>query len=59
MIRAGNVLSISWQHLNHPNLCVCSLYQFHVYFHVGITVHHLGIAFPHDDGYSKVKNSNI
>ena len=27
-------LGISWQHLNHPNLLVRSVYRFHVYFHV-------------------------
>ena len=28
-------------------------------FHVGITLHHLGITFPHKDGFSKVKDSYI
>ena len=28
-------------------------------FHVRIILHHLGISLPHEDGFSKVKNSYI
>ena len=52
-------LSISWQHLNHSNLLVRSVYRFHVYFHVRLILHDLGISLPHEDGFSKVKNSYI
>ena len=45
---------ISWQHLNHPNLFVCSVHRFYVYFHVQLILHELGISLPHEDGFSKV-----
>ena len=48
-----------WQHLNQPNLLVCSIYQFHVYFNVQIIVYHLSIPLASDDGFGKVKNSYI
>ena len=50
---------ISWQHLNHPNLFVCSVHRFHVYFHVQLILHDLGISLPHEDGFSKVKNATL
>ena len=53
---ATSALGISWQHLNHPNLLFRSVYRFHMYFHVRIILHHLGISLPHEDGFSKVKN---
>ena len=34
MFCATSILGISWQHLNHRNLLVSSVYRFHVYFHV-------------------------
>ena len=34
MFCATSALGISWQHLNHPNLHVRSVYRFHVHFHV-------------------------
>ena len=54
---AARTLGISWQHLNHPNLLVRSVYKFHVYFHVRLILHDLGIPLPHEDGLSKVKNA--
>ena len=48
-------LSISWQHLNHSNLLVRSVYRFHVYFHVRLILHDLIISLPHEDGVSKFK----
>ena len=51
-----SALSISWQHLNHPNLLVPTVYRFYVYFHVQLLLHELGISLPHEDGFSKVKN---
>ena len=54
-----SALGISWQHLNHPNLLVHIVYRFHVYFHVRLILHDLGISLPHEDGFSKVKNAYI
>ena len=54
-----SALGISWQHFSHPNLLVCSAYRFHVYFHVRLILHELGISLPHEDGFSIVKNSYI
>ena len=54
-----SALGISWQHLNHPNLLVRFVYRFHVYFHIRLMLHELGISLPHEDGFSKVKNSYI
>ena len=59
MFCATSALGISWQHLNHPNLLVGSVYRFDMYFHVRIILHHLGISLQHEDGFSKVKNSYI
>ena len=56
---ATSALGISWQHLNHPNLFVPSVYWFHMYFHVRIIPGHLGILMPHDDGFCKVKTSYV
>ena len=50
-----SALGISWQHLNLPNLIVSSVYTFHLYFHIGLILHELGISLPHEDGFSKVK----
>ena len=54
-----NALGISWQHLNHPNLVVRAVYRFHVYFHLRLILHDLGISLPNEDGFSKVKNGYI
>ena len=59
MFYATSALYISWQHLNHPNLLLCSVYRFHAYFHVRIILHHLGISLPYEDGFSKTKNPYI
>ena len=56
---ATSALGISWQHLNHPDMLVRSVYICHVYFHVRLILHELGISLPHEDGFSKVKNSYI
>ena len=56
---ATSVLGVSWQHPNHPNLLIRSVYQFHVYFHIRLILHELGISLPHEDGFSKVKNAYI
>ena len=52
-------LGISLQHLSHSNLLVGAVYRFHVYFHVRLILHELGISLPHEDGFSKVKNVYI
>ena len=46
-------------YLNYPNLLVHSVYRFHVYFHVRLILHDLGIPLPHEDGFSKVKNAYV
>ena len=56
---ATSAVGISWQHLNHPNLLVQSVYRFHVYSHVRLILHGLGTPLPYDNGFSKVKNSYI
>ena len=57
-VSTTSVLCISRQHLNHPNLLVRSIYQFHMYFHVRIITHYLGILLlSHEDGVSKNKRS--
>ena len=40
-----SVLGISWQHLNHPNLLVRTVCRLHVYFHVPLILHELGIFY--------------
>ena len=59
MSAATSALGVSWQHLNHPNLLIPSVHRFHVYFHVRLTLHELGISLPHEDSFNKVKNSYI
>ena len=59
MFCATSALGISWQHLNHPNLFVRSVYGFHVYFHVRLILHNLGFSLLHEDGFSKVENVYI
>ena len=59
MFCVTSALGISWKHLNHPNLLVRSAYRFHVYFHVRLILHELGISLPHEDGFSKIKNAYI
>ena len=56
MFCATSALGISWQHLNHLNFLLRSVYRFRVYFRVRIILHHLRISLPHEDGFSKVKN---
>ena len=57
MFYATSALGISWQHLNHTKLLVCSVYRFHVCFHVRLILHDLGISLPHEDVFDKVKNA--
>ena len=52
-------LGIIWQHLNQPNMLVRSVSRFHVYFHIRLILHELGISLPREDGFSKVENSYI
>ena len=54
-----SALGMSWQHLNHPNLLVRSVYRSHVCFHIRLILLDLGILLPHGGGFSKVKNSYI
>ena len=57
MFCVTSTLGISWQHLNHSNLLVCAAFRFHVYFHIRLILHHLGISLTHQDGFNKVKNA--
>ena len=57
MFCATSALGISWQHLNHPNLPVGSVYRFHVYFHVQLILHDLGAPLPYEGGFGKVKSA--
>ena len=41
------------------NLLVRRVHKFHVYFHIRLILHDLGISLPHEDGFSKVKNAYI
>ena len=59
MFCVTSALGISWQHLNHPSLLVCAVYRFHVYFHVRLILHDLGVSLPHEDGFSQGKNAYI
>ena len=59
MFAVTSALRISWQHLSHPNLLVCSVYRFHMYFHVRLILNELGISLPLEDSFSKVKNGYI
>ena len=54
-----SALGISWQHLNHSNLLVRSVYRFHVYLHIRSIFYELSISLTHKDGYSKAKNAYI
>ena len=59
MFCTTSALVISCQLLNHPNLLECSVCRFHVYFQVRLILHDLGISLPHEDRFSKVKNTYI
>ena len=59
MFCVTSALGISWQHLNHPNLLVRSVYRFYVHFHIRLILHELGISLPHEHGISKVQNAYI
>ena len=57
---ATSVFAVSWQHLNYPNLFVCTAYRSRVYFYVRIILHHLVCFFsPHENCFNRVKNSYI
>ena len=59
MFAVTSALDISSKHLSHPNLLAPAVYRFHAYFHIPLVLHQLGISLPHEDGFSKVKNSYI
>ena len=59
MFAVTSAFGISWQYLNHPNSLARAVYRFHVYFHIPLVLHQLGISLLHEDGFSKVKNSYI
>ena len=41
------------------NLLVRAVYRFHVYFHIRLISHELGISLPYEDGFVKVKNATL
>ena len=43
----------------HPNLLVCSVYCFQVYFYVRFKLLCLRVSFSLEDSFNKVKNSYI
>ena len=59
MFCARSVLDISKEKLIHPNLLVCSVYCFHVYFYVRFKLLRLRVSFSLEDSFKKVKNSYI
>ena len=59
LFAATSALGISWQYFNHPNLLVRTVDRFHVYFHIRLILHDMGILLPHEDSFTKVKNSYI
>ena len=59
MFCATSAIGISWQHFNHPNMLLRSVYRLYVYFHIRLILHELGISLPHEDGFSQVKNAYI
>ena len=59
MFCATSAIGISWQHFNHPNMLLRSVYRLYVYFHIRLILHELGISLPHEHGFSKVKNAYI
>ena len=56
---ARRAFGISWKHLNHPNLLVGSVFEFHVYFHTRIILYHFCVNLPHEDAFNKVTRSCI
>ena len=56
MFAATSALGISWKHPSHTNLLVRDVYRFHMYFHIRLILHKLGISLPHEGDFSKVKN---
>ena len=55
MFCVTSALGISWQHLNHPNLLVRSVYRFHVYFYVRLISHELGIYYHTNMASARLK----
>ena len=51
-----SAVSISKQHLNHPNLLIRIFYHVHVFFHVRIIKDHFRNLLTDEDGLNKVKN---
>ena len=52
----------TWYFLAAPQpfkLTCTQFLQSHVYLHVRLILHDLGIPLPHEDGFSKVKNAYI
>ena len=57
MFCVRSALSLSWQDLNHRNLCVRAIYRFHIYFQARLVLHESHISLSHEDGFSKVKKA--
>ena len=55
LVFLGNISTIQ----TYLYAAVRAVYRFHVYFHIRLILHELGISLPLEDGFSKVKNSYI
>ena len=53
---ASSALGVSIQHLNHPNMLICSVYRFHVYYHIRLILFKLKVALPREERYKKTNN---
>ena len=53
---ASSALSVSMQHLNHPNMLIRSVYRFHVYYHMRLILYKLKVALPREKRYKKTSN---
>ena len=53
---ASSALSVSMQHLNHPNMLFRSVYRFHVYYHMRLILYRLKVALPREERYKKNNN---
>ena len=50
-----SALGISWQHFNHSNLLVRSVYSFYVYFHIQLILHNWAFFYHMKMALAKLK----
>ena len=53
---ASSALGVSIQHLNHPNMLICSVYRFHVYYHMRLILYRLKVALSREEMCKKTNN---